>query len=152
MENVIENFLRHLCDFLVLISPLVESKKLSKTFCLYHLPCPRLFLFASCTRSLLENQLNSSPAHAQWNLSPITNSRNINQCQMIYYTLVYLFICWWRTWESNANELNVANVFAAISLSFAALRLFRFPLSALRFSRFYFCFSFLLFFAIKFHL
>lgn len=50
----------------------------------------------------------------QWNLSPITNSRNINHCQMICYTLLYLFICWWRPWESNANELNAAAVFAGI--------------------------------------
>jgi len=44
----------------------------------------------------------------EWNLSPFTNSRTINQCQTIYI-IIYLFICWWQSWESNANILNVTS-------------------------------------------
>lgn len=34
------------------------------------------------------------------------------------YTLSYLFICWWQSWESNANELNVASAFYLFFLPF----------------------------------
>lgn len=95
-----------------------KAKPKAKLFIAYILshsqPTLLFILHASYTRNWTQFQAGSPTHSTQRNLSPITNSRNINHCQMICYTLLYLFICWWRPWESNANELNVAAVFVGI--------------------------------------
>lgn len=148
-----------------------SAQKPCHTYCLYHLtlihlagPTPASLFFDTPLAPVAYSKINSIPdqahAHSRGTMKSQSNYQlpqhkpmpaSQAASQMIYYTLLYLFIHLLMTavGESNANELNVANVFC-FCFSFVSWLFFSLlpPCS----SFFFFLFVFLLFFAIKFHL